>query len=186
MPKSANVGVGKPQTTGAVWTATAGTALPTKGSDQLNEAFKELGYANEDGLVNAFEEDVEDIKAWGGDVVATVSTESTETFAITMIETNELVAKEFYGSENVETTDDGEIVIKSNANEKVAHPWVFETLLGADRKERIVVPNGKVSELGEVEYVDGSPVGYPMTIKALPDEQGNRAYRYISKAKEAV
>lgn len=186
MPKASNVGVGKPQTTGSVWTAAPGSAIPTKGSDELDKAFKELGYANEDGLVNAFEEDTEDIKAWGGDIVATVSTESSETFAITMIETNEETAKEFFGTDNVSTSEDGELVIKSNANEKVAHPWVFETLLGADRKERIVVPNGKVSELGEIEYVDGSPVGYPMTIKALPDDDGNRAYRYISKAKEAV
>lgn len=184
MPNALNVGAGKPNVTGSVYTAPEGSVLPTNSKDALDKAYKELGYSNEDGLTNAFEEDSEKIKAWGGDVVLVLPTESSETFALTMIETNEEVAKEFFGAENVSTTEE-DLVMISNANEKDVHPWVFEALLSKTRKQRIVVPRGKVIELGEIQYVDGAPVGYPMTIQALPDEQGNRAYRYTAIAAAA-
>ena len=45
-----NVGVGKPKVGGAVFVAPKGTALPTSASEELNEAYKCLGYISEDGI----------------------------------------------------------------------------------------------------------------------------------------
>lgn len=187
MPKTEYVGVGKPVATGALFTAKPGTEVPTDGSSELAADFKDLGYASDAGVSNAFSESNTNIRAWGATIVRVTTEESTETFAYTMIETNEHTAKEFFGSDNVEgTMEDGTLKIVSNATEKVAHPWVVESLITPEYKERIVIPLGKVSELGEITYVDGQPLGYPITISALPDSEGNRAYRYIVKALEDV
>lgn len=49
-----------------------------------------------------------------------------------------------------------------------------------NRVKRIVVPQGKMGELDDVEYTDGDPITYTPTINALPDADGNTAYEYIA------
>lgn len=46
--------------------------------------------------------------------------------------------------------------------------------------ERIVIPSAKVTEVGEVVYNDGDPVGYETTLSTVPDESGQTHYEYIS------
>ena len=73
MPTAANVTVGKPKITGAIFRAPLGTTLPTDATTALDEAFKQLGYASEDGVTNSNSPETDQIKAWGGDIVATLS-----------------------------------------------------------------------------------------------------------------
>ena len=58
--------------------------------------------------------------------------------------------------------------------------YVFEILLTGDRVKRIVVPNAKITEVGDVSYVDGEPIGYEVTLSAFPDADGNTATEYIA------
>lgn len=60
---SSKVSFGKPKATGAVFIAPAGTGLPTDATTPLTEAFKNLGYVSEDGLVESIETDTTDITA---------------------------------------------------------------------------------------------------------------------------
>ena len=93
-----NVIVGKPKTDGAIFMAPAGTTLPTDATTALASAFKCLGYVSEDGVVNSNSPESEDIKAWGGDIVASPLTGKPDKFSFTLTRT---FRKEFDNSKNI-------------------------------------------------------------------------------------
>lgn len=182
MPEVKNVGFGKPKTSGSVYAAPVGTELPTDATTPLNEAFKELGYASEDGLVNENTPDSDIIKAWGGDTVLVVQSSKEDTFKIKFIESlNVETLKTVYGDGNVEGTLETGITLKANANDVPEKSLVFETVI-KDAVKRIVIPQAKLKELGEIAYTDEDALGYETTFQALPDSKGNTHYEYIQKA----
>ena len=177
---SDNVSVGKPKATGAVFFAPKGTALPTDATSELATAYKAVGYVSEDGVKNEVETDSEEIKAWGGDIVATPQTSYSEKFSLTLIETNETALKVVYGEDNVTVADSGVITIKHNSAEKTEIVMIIEVVLSNDRVKRLVVPKCKLSEMGEITYKDDEAIGYECTFQALPDADGNTSTEYIA------
>ena len=179
---SKNVSYGKPRVGGAVYSAPLGTALPTDAKTTLAAAYKSLGYISEDGMANENSPESEIIKAWGGQTVLVTQTDKADTFTYTLIEaTNVDVLKEVYGADNVtgDLTTAGGITITANASELEEHVIVVDMILKGGLLKRIVIPNGKVSEIGEITYVDDDAIGYETTIQAMPDTTGNTHYEYI-------
>lgn len=177
-----NVTAAKPKIGGAIYSAPLGTALPKDATTKLNAAFKALGYVSEDGLTNENTAETENLKAWGGDIVDTVQTEKSDTFTYTLIESlNVDVLKEIYGNDNVTGDVATGITIKANTKELEQHCVVIEMVLKGGILKRIVIPNGKVTEVGEITYTDSEMVGYETTLNAFPDSDGNTHYEYIKK-----
>lgn len=183
MPTAANVMVGKPKVAGAVFRAPAGTSLPTDSTTALAAAFKDQGYCSEDGLRNNNSPTSENIKAWGGDIVYTYQSEKADTFSFTLIESgNSDVLKTTYGDDNVTGDVSTGLIVKANAKELPECPWVFELVRRDGGSHRIVVPNGKISEIGEISYTDTNAIGYAITLSCTPDSSGNTHYEYIKAA----
>ena len=180
------VAVAKPGVRGGVsFAAPTGTSLPTDVKTALNAAFVEHGFISEDGLKDAEEIDSNDITAFGGENVLTVTTSRKHTFALTFIQSLDPdVQKEVYGQDNVEVdAETGLTMIRRNASEMPRRSFVFELLLTGDHVKRTVVPEGQVTERGDVEYVNDEAVGYPVTIVAYPSVSldNDTAREYIGK-----
>lgn len=176
-----NVTTGKPAIGGAISVAALGSTLPTNATGTLDAAFKGLGYVSEDGLVNSNTFDSEDIKAWGGDVVASLESAKEDKFQFTLIEVlNKDVLGIIYGESNVTGTALATgFTINANATAHTAHSWVVDMVMKGNVLKRIVVPNAVISEIGDITYKDDEPVGYEVTLTALPDTSGNTHYEYI-------
>lgn len=179
----ANVTAGKPKIGGAVFRAPAGTTAPTDAVTALADTFKDLGYCSEDGVVNANSPSMENIKAWGGDTVLVVQEEKEDTFQFTLIEfLNPEVKKAVYGDDNVTGSLSTGLTVKANADEPGESVWVIDMVMHGDVATRFVIPNGKVSEVGDVTFTDNEAVGYEVTITATPDSSGQTHYEYYKQA----
>lgn len=186
MSTQANVSVGKPKIGGAIYRAPLGSTLPTNATEALDAAFKALGYCSDDGLVNTNTASTETIKAWGGDIVLQPQTEKPDTFAVTFIEAlNDEVLKASYGDDNVSGALATGLTVRANSTEIPACAWVIDMVLNGDTAKRIVIPNGQVTEVGDITYKDDTAIGYPLTITAYPggaDFGGDTHKEYILKA----
>lgn len=179
----ANVSASKPKTGGAIHVAPLGSTAPTDATTALDTAYISLGYCSEDGVTNADSKSYDAIKAWGGDTVLTSQTDHSDTFTFKLIETlNENVLKTVYGASNVTGTLSAGLTVKSNATETPAMMWAIDMVLKGGTVRRISIPNGMITEIGEIAYNDSDAIGYEITVTAMPDITGNTHYEYTKNA----
>lgn len=177
-----NVTAGKPNIGGSLYRAPLETDLPTTATESLDAAFVELGYASEDGVTNTNTPETETIRAWGGDVVLTVQSSKDDTFKVKLIEVlNEDVLAAVYGSGNVTGTIETGVTVNVNADEAEEASWVIDMIMRDGVAKRIVIPDAKITEIGDIVYSDNEAVGYEITLTAMPDEDGNNHYEYLQQ-----
>lgn len=189
MSNTANIVAGKPLATGGVLIGPVGTVAPTDATTALNAAFKSAGYIGEDGLTESADRSTEKVKAWGGDVVKVLQTDFSTTYKFTFLETlNSDVLKAVYGDQNVTvtaaTSTKGTLhAVKVNADVLPHKAFVFEVKDG-EAKIRIHVPDGQITEVGEITYNDGEVIGYEVTVEAYRDSTlGANAIKYLDDGK---
>ena len=175
---------GRPNVGGAIKRAVLGTSLPTSESVALNAAFKDQGYASEDGLKRTIDKAYEQIRAWGGDLAKRSRTELTVTLEFTLIQAADPeVAKTIWGDSAVTVTTatasaGTKMAIAYSGEDVPDSVWVFE-LKDGDHLRRIVCPVGQIStESMEQEFTDGGVIAYPVTLTLYKDSAGKYFYEY--------
>lgn len=166
-------------TTGSIYTAPAGTTLPTGSQATLNVAFSALGYISDAGVVESNGKTTNKVTAWqNGDVIREVQTEDSVTYKFAAMETSPIVLATYHGN-----YDDG--VVEVNGLTLPRKPFVIDVLDGDDMV-RIVVPYGQITERGDINWVNGDAAIYEMTVEAYPDPNyagslgaSAKAYKYL-------
>lgn len=187
MPNASDVRIGAPDqsTTGAILHAPVGTTLPTlssisKSGVTLDQAFTGNEYVSEDGLTLSPGISTTDIKEWGGAVVRKLLESFDGTLSWTMISTNEGALDVAFGENHVTTsaataTHGKQVQAALGAHLPDAQSWVF-LMKDGDARTVIVVPNGQVTEVGEVTFAANAAIGWQVTLSCYPDEAGECIY----------
>lgn len=180
---AANVVAGVPLATGGILIGDLTAAEPSTAVSALT-GFTAAGYIGEDGVTETNERSTDRIRAWGGDTVKVVQTEHNVTYQFTFLETlNVNVLEAVYGEDNVTTTaatvSTGTLhEVQVNSSTLPHKSYVFEVKDG-DAKIRIYVPDGQITEVGDITYSDSEVIGYQVTVEAFADELGNKAYKFL-------
>lgn len=177
-----NVTAGKPGGNGCVFVAPLGSTLPTDAETALDAAFASLGFVSTDGIRNTNSPSAENVKAYGGDVVLTLQTEKPDTFQFTLMEVKNVdVLKFVYGSDNVTGTLATGITVNATSDEARDVCLVFEHILRGGVKKRVVVPDAKITSVGEIALNDTAASGYDVTVTAFVDTNGKTHYEYLKQ-----
>lgn len=167
--------------TGAILSAATGTALPVDEAAALNVLFKDSGYISDAGLKIGSNQNSTEINDWSGNVVRTIMAGYGNQLTWEHLEWNEQSLKNFLGEANVTVVNTAgaptKITARFNGDEMPVKSWVFQIKDGL-RKLRVVVPNGQVSERGEISFLKTDAVKLPITLKTFPDASGNHIYIY--------
>jgi hypothetical protein len=155
--------------TGSVYRAPLATAAPTTQATSLNVAFVELGYIGEDGVTQTIPAsgDATNIKAWqNGATVRTIRSapDDLPTFSFVALETNKTVVESWAGQTVTQTATEGSLILNTLTT-RTHFSWVIDVVDGAEL-ERIYIPDGLVTEVGDRVYANAEPIGYEMTIEA--------------------
>lgn len=175
-----NVLVGIPDVSGGLWVSdlvSDTSALPTAETELATAGFTAVGFISEDGITEANERDTDKVKAWGGDTVRILQNEHTITYSFTFLEMgNPEVLKLLFGEDNIVVSGDT-TTIKKNAKVLEHKTFVIEVLDG-DKKIRLVVPDGQITETGERQFSHNAVLQVEVTIEAFSDADGNKGYEY--------
>lgn len=148
---------------GIIASAALGTAAPTSAVSSI-AAFTDHGFASEDGVTEANAQTIEKIRAWqNAAVVRTTVTEGEVTFQTTLIQTDATTVPLVFGGT---VAGDGSIVL-SPGTERAHRAFIIDVIDGAN-VIRNWIPDGQVTELGDIVYQNGEPIGYEVTITAYP------------------
>lgn len=161
-----------PRVTGALRNAPLGTTGPTDASEELDAAWQDTGYIGEDGFTESTTRDSEQKRALGGSLVRVLQTSFGTTVSFTFLESMNLtVLKRVYGEDNVSVTTEGHVTVKRNKKPLPREAWVID-LEDGDSLDRSYIPDGQISEVGDVVRVHSDLVQYEVTIECFEDEEG--------------
>ena len=180
----ANVIAPQELTTGYGWVGSSSATSPSDPTTDPGTGFDCYGRIGEDGITRSFDSDSEEIKDMFGNVIYTVRTSDSETWKWDMVDVNPTSLGIFYGTDSVSGTVSGGFTIQSNGKWSVERKYANRFIVSKTDTQvtygLIVIPRGKITERGDQTFVGSDVIHHEVTIQALPDSSGNRAYLYTS------
>ena len=151
---------------GVVSIGTTAAVAPTSAVSALGTGWSDLGYVSEDGVTESTATTSEKIRAWQkAKVVRVTITEGTVSWKLVLIQTSAATVALYHGG-TVEA--DGSIVIDPTRARPVL-PFDIDVIDG-DEIIRSYAPEAQITEVGDLVYQNGAPIGYEVTIEASHNE----------------
>lgn len=170
---------------GAVYIAPVGTAVPSDPYAAWGAGWIDLGYASEDGLTEALNEDRQEFKGWGYNAaIRTQVTNRTSTFKIALQQTSAHTLSLFYNVDLGDMTSSGTGATQYLAfNEpQTSEPMYYALgmdVLDGDYPKRIIVARAEVTEKSEITHKPDETVKYDLTFTALAAGAGGAAISWM-------
>ena len=181
-----NVYAAEPLATGGLIVFPLGTPPPAEPDDpdgataELPEGGIDLGHIGEDGFTETTDRTTDKKRNWGGKVVKVLQTEYTHTVKFVFLESlNGYVLKEVYGPTNVtispaDGTHGTRVAIRKNARKLPRRTWCIDSWDSElNAFYRNWIPEGQITELGDVVVVHSDTIMYEVTIECFEDENGD-------------
>lgn len=154
--------------TGELSKAPIGATAPTDATTVLDAAFVGLGHISDDGVSLDPDETTQKTRAWGGQVVRAVTSESSLSLGLTLIEYTGEVLEAFWRGSAVTEPGAGNFTFSIQAPTPDPSAWVLDFVDGLKRY-RFYVPRGEIIDRGEITLATGDAIGHEITIECLPD-----------------
>lgn len=155
----------------------ASPTLPANGTDALGGDLSEVGAISEDGVTEATSQDRTDVFIWQNNTLARrIPGQFVKTWTFAAAETNLVtLGVQFPGSTITQTAEGVTVAEKPPVTD--IRGWVLHGIDGT-RGLRLVVPQGEVTERGDVVWSAGGVTVYEWTLSGYVDTSGVVAYRY--------
>ena len=162
-------------TTGAVQYAALGTTLPTDARAAWS-AGTNCGYVSEDGVTVSPSFNTVDIKDWSKSTVRTLLDEFTGEVTFSFIQTDYESLCAIFGSDHVTKTNatssaGTKITVKMGAHLCPAMAYVFN-MKDNDARVRICLPNAQAVLNGDLTFVAGDAIKWPVKLSTGADANG--------------
>ena len=165
---------------GGAWVAPVGTAAPDSPLTHPLTPWTALGAISEDGLTNGWDEESQAFTPWGlTSPFRTQITQSVRTFGMTVWETSrKSVMSLQYRIDEADFTPDLEGITRfaETASPVPDRRAFWFLVVDGDNYRGFYVPDGEISERGDVEYKQDTMSGFEWTITTYPDASGNTVY----------
>lgn len=156
-----------------VYVGNKGATPPTDATTAPDSAdFTELGWISDDGLTETRDTNSDQKRAWqGGALVRTVRSSDTRRFKFVCWETNATVMGLTRPGSTVTTaTGITHTQVKAYTGSDI-RAWIIDQRDG-NINVRKIVPQGEVTEIGDIVSKNGDLVAYEMTVECYPDSNG--------------
>ena len=170
----------RPQASGVFFSAPISTTPPTTAAAALT-GFNNLGYVSDAGIVQTIDRTNTILKDMGASNVKVLEQSKDVHYTLTPLQLSQYLLEEMLGTDNV-TLDNGVVsAAVLNENPLPDRVYVFDMLLSDMRKMRVVIPRGHVTATGDMTFNAGVVTNSELTIEALKDTAGNKAYYYYAE-----
>ncbi|MBQ6453754.1 MAG: hypothetical protein IJJ14_05310 [Coriobacteriales bacterium] len=181
MPDTSQIVTSRARVSGVFFVGPTTATLPTSASATFT-GFDELGYVSSDGITQSIDRSSTKLVDMSGDVVKVIDGTHELQYRLKPYQLTAEFLKIILGEDNVTVTS-GELTAATiNSKALEAHAYIFDMMLSNGKLLRVVVPNAQLSAQGDIVFGVPNTVSSEMTITALPDANGNKAYYYFADA----
>lgn len=184
------LGPDQSKTTGAMKKGAIGATAPTDARTQLGNGWSDAaGYISENGITLNLNRSTSPLKDWGLNTVRVMATDFTTNITGEFLQMDEATANTLFGEDNVSvtaatTTKPATLKLSIGPDMPEEHAFVFNMKDG-DRRARIYVPNGQITQVGSPTFVPGAGNVWPFTLECYDDGTGHSVYMFFDNGQNA-